>query len=249
MTAASNIQNPTPAVATVVPYGDAALLVDTGRDPSPATTALVSSIARAIEGAAPTSVTEVSRAYASLVVRYSPLSRSAASLASELEGLVAGIDPSAVKPTEGRLVELPVCYDAEFAPDLPEVARHAGLTPGRAVAVHAATEYRVGMVGFLPGFAYLLGLDGRLACPRLDVPRARVEAGSVGIAGAQTGIYPSASPGGWRIIGRTPVTLYDPTADKPALLEANDRVRFRPITHAEFDALAAGGTAPGGDLA
>lgn len=124
--------------------------------------------------------------------------------------------------------DIGVRYGGESGPDLEAVAEHAGLQPRQLVERHAAAEYRVAMLGFAPGFPYLLGLDPRLAMPRLSTPRLRVEAGSVGIGGAQAGIYPHPGPGGWRIIGRTDALLFDPARDPPSLLAPGDRVRFVP---------------------
>jgi KipI family sensor histidine kinase inhibitor len=126
----------------------------------------------------------------------------------------------------GRSVEIPVRYGGEDGPDLAAVAAHARLDEDAVIVRHCAVEYRVAMLGFSPGFPYLLGLDPRLAMPRLDTPRTRVAAGSIGIGGAQTGIYPQAGPGGWRIIGRTALALFDPLHDPPTLLAPGDRVRF-----------------------
>jgi KipI family sensor histidine kinase inhibitor len=128
--------------------------------------------------------------------------------------------------TPGRLVEIPVRYGGEDGPDLDDVAANAGLSAGEAVARHVAAEYRVAMLGFAAGFPYLLGMDDSLSMPRLDTPRTRVAAGSVGIGGAQTGIYPRQGPGGWRIIGRTAMGLFDPVRTPPTLLSPGDRVRF-----------------------
>ena len=119
-------------------------------------------------------------------------------------------------------------YGGEHGPDLDALAEHAGLSPREAVELHATAEYRVAMLGFAPGFPYLLGLDPRLAMPRLATPRQRVEAGSVGIGGAQAGIYPRPGPGGWRIIGRTDALLFDPARESPSLLAPGDRLRFVP---------------------
>ena len=138
---------------------------------------------------------------------------------------------------EGALVEIPVCYDGEFGPDLGEVAEHAKLAQAEVIALHTASEYHVAMLGFAPGFPYLLGLDARLHAPRRASPRTRVPAGSVAIGGAQTGIYPRELPGGWRLIGRTPLTLFDAQRDPPALLAPGQRVRFRAISAQEFAAL------------
>jgi KipI family sensor histidine kinase inhibitor len=130
------------------------------------------------------------------------------------------------------LLEIPVRYGGEQGPDLAAVAERAGIAPREVVARHAAVEYRVAMLGFAPGFPYLLGLDPRLATPRLAQPRARVEAGSVAIGGAQTGIYPRPGPAGWRVIGRTAILLFDPERDPPSLLQPGDRVRFVPLEDA-----------------
>ncbi len=126
-----------------------------------------------------------------------------------------------------RLVRLPTCYDGV---DLAAVAAHAGIAVDAVIARHCAPEYRVAMLGFLPGFPYLIGLDPSIAMPRLDTPRAAVPAGAVGIGGWQTGIYPVASPGGWRLIGRVAATLFDPERDPPTLLRPGDRLRFVPVT-------------------
>ena len=128
----------------------------------------------------------------------------------------------------GRTIEIPARYGGDDGPDLAEVAHIAGMAEDEAVAAHASVTYAVGFVGFSPGFAYLLGLDRRLVSPRLDTPRGRVPPGSIGIGGAYTGIYPRPTPGGWRLIGRTDVELFDPARERPALLAPGDRVRFRP---------------------
>ena len=131
-------------------------------------------------------------------------------------------------PSEPRIIEIPVKYGGESGPDLIEVARITGLTPARVVERHAAAEYRVYFLGFSPGFPYLGGMPQELAVPRLATPRKRVPRGSVAIGGEQTGIYPLDSPGGWRIIGHTDLTLFDAAADPPALLRSGDSVRFVP---------------------
>ena len=125
-----------------------------------------------------------------------------------------------------RLVEIPVRYGREFGPDLEDVARHTGLTPERVIEMHSEAEYLVYFLGFAPGFSYLGGLPPELATPRLPAPRKRVPAGSVAIGGNQTGVYPIASPGGWRIIGHTNTKLFDPDAAEPVLLRMGDRLRF-----------------------
>jgi KipI family sensor histidine kinase inhibitor len=126
-------------------------------------------------------------------------------------------------------VQIPTLYGGEYGPDLESVAAHAGLTQARVVSLHSETDYLVYMMGFTPGFPYLGGLPEELFTPRLETPRARIPAGSVGIAEGQTGVYPVVSPGGWRLIGRTPLKLFDPERDPPSLVSAGDHVRFVPL--------------------
>lgn len=137
---------------------------------------------------------------------------------------------------EARLV--PVCFDVEFGPDLPEMALKAHLSVQEAVQLYCSGTYFVHMIGFTYGFPYMGGLPERLAMPRRSQPRLRVAEGTVGVAGTQTGIYPLSSPGGWQLIGRTPLKLFDPMKDRPSLFQAGDRIRFEPISRAEFEALA-----------
>jgi inhibitor of KinA len=137
-----------------------------------------------------------------------------------------------------RLTEIPVCYDPEFGFDLDRVAEHTKLSEREIIDLHSTCEYRVACIGFVPGFTFLAGLPKHLATPRRGVPRKEIPAGSVGIGGAQTGLYPLRSPGGWNLIGRTPLKLFDPTKDPPTLLCPGDRVRFRAITREEFAAFA-----------
>lgn len=133
-----------------------------------------------------------------------------------------------------RLVEIPVLYGGEYGPDLDVVATHNGLSAEEVIALHCGQDYLVYMIGFAPGFPYLGGLNPKLATPRRETPRPSIPAGSVGIAGNQTGIYPLETPGGWQLIGRTPRVLFDPTQSEPSLLKAGDQVRFIPITEAAF---------------
>src|ERR1700686_1612902 len=137
-----------------------------------------------------------------------------------------------------RLIEIPVCYEVEFALDLEHVSRQRQIDPTEVVDLHRAAQYRVSCIGFTPGFPFLSGLHKRLATPRRSIPRKEIPAGSVAIGGVQTGIYPMKSPGGWNIIGRTPLRLFNPQKDPPALLRPGDRVRFRAITREEFDRAA-----------
>jgi inhibitor of KinA len=142
-----------------------------------------------------------------------------------------------IKPRASRSIEIPVCYDSEFGFDLDRVAEHTKLSEHEIVDFHSAGEYRVACIGFVPGFTFLAGLPKDLATPRRDAPRKEIPPGSVGIGGAQTGLYPLRSPGGWNLIGRTPLKLFDPSKNPPTLLQPGDRVRFRAITREEFESL------------
>lgn len=138
-------------------------------------------------------------------------------------------------PGKGKIVEIPVCYGGTYGEDLAFVAEHGGLTEREAISLHCRRDYRIYMLGFLPGFPYLGGLDERLCTPRLDSPRIRIPAGSVGIGGSQTGIYPIQSPGGWRLIGRTPLTLFCSSGDFSLPYRAGDFIRFVPIDETEYE--------------
>jgi KipI family sensor histidine kinase inhibitor len=184
-------------------------------------------------------------AYASLLLRFDPLAWQgrAASPHEHVQAAVhAALEATGAVVAAPRVVEIPVCYGGGFGPDLDALAAHAGLDAATTIALHAGGDYRVAMLGFAPGFPYLLGLDQRLAMPRRVDPRQRVPAGSVAIGGGQTGIYPAELPGGWQLIGRTPLRLFDPDATTPARLQPGDRVRFRPIDAGTFDRPA--GTTP-----
>jgi KipI family sensor histidine kinase inhibitor len=156
-----------------------------------------------------------------------------------LQGLLTDIaDVGCPDAAQSDCVEVPVCYHPKLAPDLLDAARRLAMTPAALAARHARPCYQVALLGFAPGFPYLLGLDPGLVLPRHPQPRPRVAAGSIGIAGAQTGIYPRQSPGGWQIIGRTPWPLFDPHAATPARLQPGQMLRFQPISLQQFERLA-----------
>lgn len=227
-----------PPIPRLVPASDAALLVLLAAEPSESATAAVLALRDALAASPPPGLADLRPAYTSLLVAFDPR----ATTHGEIERCVTKLMPSrglALAPA-GRTIEIPVCYEGECAPDLADVARGAGLAPGEAAELHAGASYRVAFLGFSPGFAYLLGLPPRLATPRLPAPRLRVPAGSVGIAGGQTGLYPRPTPGGWRLVGRTPVSLFDPGRESPSLLLPGDAVRFVPVSRHDFDLLAKG---------
>ena len=203
---------------------DRALLVSFGEEATAEAAASVARLTRSLEGLR--GILNLHPAYVSVLVEFDPRLRTHA----EIEAQVRGTDDrfsSSVLP--GRTIEIPVHYGGDFGPDLAGVARRAGLSPERAIELHSSAPYLVHFLGFSPGFPYLGGLPPELATPRLDVPRKLAPAGSVAIGGSHAGIYPIDSPGGWRIIGRTPLRLFDADAAPPALLAMGDHVRFIPI--------------------
>jgi inhibitor of KinA len=220
----------------IVPLGDQAVLVRLGRDISRANHRRVTAALAALEAHRPEWVVDLVPAYASLLVLYQPLWASPEQVVSWLELMLPGAGGSTPEP---RRVAIPVWYDPAVGPDLEDVARLVGLPIDEVVRRHSCREVLVYMLGFKPGFPYMGEVDEALEVPRLPSPRTRVPAGSVAIAGRQTGIYAVASPGGWRIIGRTPWRLFDPLRSEPFRLRAGDLVSFCPIDQARFDELAA----------
>jgi len=216
----------------IKPAGDSALLISFGEAIDEGVNLRVHAIAKAIEKASPEWLVEVVPAYSSLAVIYDAKLIDFESVKRAVEGLDVQTER-----VEGRLVEVPVVYGGEYGPDIEFVAKYNGLTVDEVIEIHSRPIYRVYFLGFLPGFAYLGGMDERIATPRLEKPRLKVPAGSVGIAGKQTGIYPLESPGGWRLIGRTPLKLFNPKKEPPTLLQPGDRVKFVPIDEEEFEKL------------
>lgn len=214
------------------PEGDSALLIVFGTEISRDTNRLVSAAARRVREQGIRGVVDMIPAFVSLLVCYDPRVISCGALRARLETILQA--EAETRETAGRVFEIPVCYGGEFGPDLPDIASHAGLTEREVVDIHTSRDYLVYMLGFLPGFCYLGGLDERIHTPRLETPRLKIPSGSVGIGGSQTGIYPMESPGGWRLMGKTPVRTWDPDRDVPILLQAGDSIRFVEITAAEF---------------
>ena len=215
---------------TIQPASDRSLLLSFGDEITFDAHLAVARLTRCLLGVR--GILNLHPAYTSVLVDFDPRLRSHAQVeALVLERLASH---SGDAPPEPRRVEIPVCYGGESGPDLGDVARHTGLTEERVVELHAAAEYLVYFVGFATCFPYLGGLPPELATPRLAAPRKQVPAGSVAIGGPQAGIYPLASPGGWRLIGRTHLKLFDPSASPPPLLRMGDRVRFVPVREARL---------------
>lgn len=217
--------------------GDSALNVEFKQEISPEISGLVHSCARMLEEHPIEGVIECIPTICSLMVCYNPQIISYEALCACLQTRLKDITGTAQETR--RIVEIPVCYGGEFGPDIDFVAEHAQLSVPDVIRIHAGVDYLIDMLGFMPGFAYLGGLDKRLHTPRLQSPRTCIKAGSVGIGGAQTGIYPLPSPGGWRLIGKSPVCLYDPFRDHPILYAAGDYLRFIPISEEDFHCIQA----------
>jgi len=218
--------------------GEGGVVIELGDGIDPAVNARVHQLARAVTSRLGDEVLEAVPSYRSLLVIHDPLRISRERVVERLLALAAELEHRPA-PAPQRVVRIPTCYGGAHGPDLDEVARLSGLTAEEVVRCHAAPAYLVHFLGFTPGFPYLGGLDARLATPRLDSPRARIPGGSVAIGGVQTGIYPVESPGGWRIVGRTPLRLFDPRVAHPFLLAPGDGLRFVPVDEATFDAIAA----------
>ena len=213
----------------VVPAGDSAILIELGSEVDPEISSMVFALTDLIKDAGLNSDLEVLPTYRSVLVYYDPLVCSYAEMFHAVNGAVESlVEPISVNSSL-KIVEIPVVYGGDDGPDLHFVADHAGITEDAVIELHSGTDYRVYMLGFSPGFPYLGGLDERIAAPRLKTPRVLVPAGSVGIAESQTGVYPNAGPGGWRIIGRTSVTLFDVNSSTPSLITPATKVRFIPV--------------------
>ena len=220
----------------IVTAGDSVLIVEFEDRIDPIVNAHAIAVADAIQAAGISGVRDVVPTYRSVAVYFDPLRTDYDVLYDRMEAEAVRDRPAAA---EGRdPIRIPVLYGKEFGPDLPAVAAFAGLSEEEVVRIHTAATYRVFMVGFVAGFAYMGIVDGRIAMPRHSTPRVKVPLGSVGIAGVQTGIYPAETPGGWQLIGRTPLKPFDPTRAEPFLMKAGDAVQFFAIERTEFDRLS-----------
>ena len=219
----------------IIPASDSSLLVEFGEAISPETQRCVLELFRALQSRGNTRIRNLHPAYVSLLIDFDPLAVTHDQVA-EMIREEAKTEASATDK-RARFVEIPVCYAPEFGPDLHDVSAYTGFTPDEVIRLHSSVAYDVCFLGFTAGFAYMGGMPQALAVPRLATPRRAVPEGSVGIAGAQTGIYPTETPGGWRLIGRTPLRMFDPRTEPVTLVAPGDQVRFLPITRAEFDRL------------
>lgn len=216
--------------------GDGAITVEFGNTISVEVNSKVRVLADAIAFEGFEGLIEVVPTYRSLTIHYDPLVISydkAVEIIKNIEQKSGGFFKQ-----RSYIVEIPVCYDDEFAPDLSFVATYNNMSVEDVIKKHISNDYLIYMIGFTPGFPYLGGMDTSIATPRLEKPRIKIEAGSVGIAGEQTGIYPVDSPGGWRIIGKTPIKIYDKDSERPVQLDMGDYIRFIPIDKIEFDKIS-----------
>ncbi|WKA55019.1 5-oxoprolinase subunit PxpB [Planococcus shixiaomingii] len=216
------------------PLGDHAVVIEVGQEISEAVQAKVRTISQLLESRPPDWMVEAIPAFTTIAVFYNPLAAQYAAAVAELKELVQQTEE--VTALKSRTVEIPVCYGGEFGPDLEFVAAHNGLTPEEVISIHTSGTYSVHMIGFAPGFPFIGGMSEKIAAPRRDSPRLRIPERTVGIAGKQTGVYPIETPGGWQLIGRTPLRLFRPEDEVPSLLRAGDKIVFKKITESEYHA-------------
>lgn len=218
--------------AKILTAGDSALLIEFEQKIAPEINAQITAFVHLLKEQHIEGVTDLIPAFASLLINYDPRVIGYKDLKARIEELLK-IEVSE-EAGDARVFEIPVCYGGEYGPDIANIAENAGISEQEVIGIHCSKDYLIYMLGFLPGFVYLGGLDERIHTPRLANPRISIPAGSVGIAASQTGIYPLNSPGGWQLLGMTPVKTYDPERETPILVEAGDYIRFVPVTEEEF---------------
>ncbi len=217
----------------ILTAGDSSLLLQFGNAIDPEINARIAATVQLMKEQHIEGVVDLIPAFCSLLINYDPRVISYGEMRRRMEKILSV--EIAAGARKKKIYEIPVCYGGELGPDLATIAEHAGLTGQEVIDIHSSSDYLIYMLGFLPGFTYLGGLDERIHTPRLANPRIRIPAGSVGIGGSQTGIYPMDSPGGWQLMGMTPVKTYDPEREVPILVEAGDYIRFVPIDRDEYE--------------
>lgn len=217
---------------TFSPLSEKALVIETGSAINPKTELAVRKLTALLESQTPDWVIEFIPAFTTVTVFYDPLRLNQEQAEQELRRLISALDE--FEANAPRIIDIPVCYGGAFGPDLAFVAEHNGLTEEQVIEIHTSGTYRVHMIGFAPGFPFIGGMSEKIAAPRRKSPRLRIPERTVGIAGMQTGVYPIETPGGWQLIGRTPLRLFLPEQDIPSLLRAGDEIRFTKISEAEY---------------
>lgn len=212
--------------------GDSAVCVEFGNEISPEINKKIRAFKIAVEKSDIPGIVETVPTYRSLLVHYHPEVIGFKALTEKFDKLMGSLSSIPIPPP--TVIEIPVLYGGEMGPDIESVAEHNHKTVEEVIKIHTSEEYLIYMIGFIAGFPYLGGMSKEIATPRLKSPRVKIEGGSVGIAGEQTGIYPVASPGGWQLIGRTPLKLYDADREKPVLLEAGQYIKFAAVTEEEY---------------
>lgn len=212
--------------------GDCGVSVEFGNEISPDINKKIRAFKIAIEKSGIEGIVETIPTYRSLLVQYQPEVIRFKELTEKFEGLMGSLDNIEIPPPS--VIEIPVLYGGEMGPDIENVAKHNHKTVEEVIQIHTSEEYLIYMIGFIAGFPYLGGMSKEIATPRLKSPRVKIDGGSVGIAGEQTGIYPIDSPGGWQLIGRTPLKLYDSEREKPILLEAGQYIKFKAVSEEEY---------------
>lgn len=216
----------------ILTAGDSSILIEFGKEISPEINRKIKATVQLMKEQHIEGVVDVIPAFCSLLINYDPRVISYDEIRKRMQNLVK-VDAKSGEEKK-KIYEIPVCYGGEYGPDIENIAANAGLSVEEVIKIHSSRDYLIYMLGFLPGFCYLGGLDERIYTPRLANPRIKINAGSVGIGGSQTGIYPLDSPGGWQLMGMTPVKTYDPDREVPILVEAGDYIRFVPIDEDEY---------------
>lgn len=218
--------------AKYLPAGDSSIIMEFGNSISPEINTKIRNVVKKIETSPIKGITELLPTYRSIQIMYNPLVVEYNNLLDLLKKMENSIPEGDVG--DYRIVEIPTLYGRKYGQDIQFVAEHNNITVDEVIRIHTSTDYLLYMLGFTPGFSYLGGMSEKITTPRLKTPRTKIPAGSVGIAGTQTGIYPIDSPGGWQLIGRTPVNIYDPLRDIPIFLKSGDYIRFVSITEEEY---------------